>query len=110
MAETDSPERHTPPNGNPGEWDQFTRQAAVVILIIGFLILLLVLRVFINLLATTAIFILILSPLINALRNKTRLAYPVWRCRVCGYLCGRDEPPENCPICKAKKERFERFM
>lgn len=35
---------------------------------------------------------------------------PVWRCRVCGYLCGRDEPPEVCPICKAKKERFERFM
>jgi ferredoxin-thioredoxin reductase catalytic subunit len=35
---------------------------------------------------------------------------PVWRCRVCGYLCARDEPPEVCPICKAKKERFERFM
>lgn len=39
-----------------------------------------------------------------------KLTYPVWRCRVCGYLCGRDEPPEACPICKAKKERFERFM
>jgi len=38
------------------------------------------------------------------------LSKPVWRCRVCGYLCGRDEPPEICPICKAKKERFERFM
>jgi len=38
------------------------------------------------------------------------LAYPVWRCKVCGYLCARDEPPEMCPICKAKKERFERFM
>jgi ferredoxin-thioredoxin reductase catalytic subunit len=35
---------------------------------------------------------------------------PVWRCKVCGYLCGRDEPPEVCPICKANKERFERFM
>lgn len=35
---------------------------------------------------------------------------PVWRCKVCGYLCARDEPPEVCPICKAKKERFERFM
>lgn len=34
---------------------------------------------------------------------------PVWRCRVCGYLCARDKPPEICPICKAKKERFERF-
>ncbi|UCC11938.1 MAG: ferredoxin:glutaredoxin reductase [candidate division WOR-3 bacterium] len=38
------------------------------------------------------------------------LAMPVWRCRVCGYLCARDGPPEVCPICKAKKERFERFM
>lgn len=38
------------------------------------------------------------------------LSKPVWRCRVCGYLCGRDEPPEVCPICGAKKERFERFM
>ena len=38
------------------------------------------------------------------------LSVPVWRCLVCGYLCGRQEPPEVCPICKAKKERFERFM
>ena len=35
---------------------------------------------------------------------------PVWRCRVCGYLCGREGPPEICPICKAKKDRFERFI
>jgi ferredoxin-thioredoxin reductase catalytic chain len=35
--------------------------------------------------------------------------YPVWRCRVCGYLCARDGPPEVCPICKARKDRFERF-
>ncbi len=42
--------------------------------------------------------------------SKAQLAYPVWRCKVCGYLCARDEPPEVCPICKAKKERFERFM
>lgn len=38
------------------------------------------------------------------------LSKPVWRCRVCGYLCGRDEPPEVCPICGAKKERFEHFI
>ncbi|NPU83576.1 MAG: ferredoxin:glutaredoxin reductase [Syntrophaceae bacterium] len=38
------------------------------------------------------------------------LAHPVWRCRVCGYLCAREEPPGVCPICKAKKERFEKFM
>jgi ferredoxin-thioredoxin reductase catalytic subunit len=35
---------------------------------------------------------------------------PVWRCRVCGYLCARDAPPGVCPICKAKKDRFERFL
>ena len=38
------------------------------------------------------------------------LSKPVWRCKVCGYLCARDEPPEICPVCKAKKDRFERFM
>jgi ferredoxin-thioredoxin reductase catalytic subunit/rubredoxin len=38
------------------------------------------------------------------------LPYPVWRCKVCGYLCARDQPPEICPICKVKKDRFERFM
>jgi ferredoxin-thioredoxin reductase catalytic chain len=38
------------------------------------------------------------------------LSHPVWRCPVCGYLCARDEAPPVCPICKAKKERFERFI
>jgi len=38
------------------------------------------------------------------------LSYPIWRCKVCGYLCARDAPPEVCPICKATKDRFERFM
>lgn len=38
------------------------------------------------------------------------LSHPVWRCRVCGYLCAREQPPETCPICKAGKERFERFV
>jgi ferredoxin-thioredoxin reductase catalytic chain len=38
------------------------------------------------------------------------LKYPVWRCKVCGYLCARDEPPGLCPVCKAGRERFERFI
>jgi ferredoxin-thioredoxin reductase catalytic subunit len=38
------------------------------------------------------------------------LPLPIWRCRVCGYLCAREEPPEVCPICKAKKDRFETFL
>lgn len=33
--------------------------------------------------------------------------YPVWRCTVCGYLCSRPNPPEECPICHVSKERFE---
>lgn len=40
----------------------------------------------------------------------TGLSKPVWRCKVCGYLCARDEPPEICPICKVKKDRFELFI
>ncbi len=38
------------------------------------------------------------------------LTHPVWRCRVCGYLCARDDPPDTCPICQAKNDRFEKFM
>jgi rubrerythrin len=34
---------------------------------------------------------------------------PVWRCTVCGYLCARESPPDQCPICKVTKDRFERF-
>ena len=42
--------------------------------------------------------------------NLGTLSFPVWRCRVCGYLCARDEAPLVCPVCKAKKDRFERFL
>lgn len=35
---------------------------------------------------------------------------PVWRCKVCGYLCARPRPPLKCPVCKADQDRFERFM
>lgn len=42
--------------------------------------------------------------------SREPLSYPVWRCKVCGYLCAREQPPGACPVCKAKKERFERFM
>ena len=40
----------------------------------------------------------------------SELSQPVWRCKVCGYLCARENPPEVCPICKVPKDRFERFM
>jgi ferredoxin-thioredoxin reductase catalytic chain len=38
------------------------------------------------------------------------LPLPVWRCKVCGYLCAREQPPEVCPVCKVKKDRFELFI
>jgi ferredoxin-thioredoxin reductase catalytic chain len=41
---------------------------------------------------------------------EKELAYPVWRCPVCGYLCAREHPPEKCPICKADGDRFNRFL
>ena len=46
----------------------------------------------------------------KGIKMNKELDYPVWRCKVCGYLVARDEPPEVCPVCKAKKDRFERFM
>jgi ferredoxin-thioredoxin reductase catalytic subunit len=45
-----------------------------------------------------------------ALPDLSGLRYPLWRCRVCGYLCARDNPPDVCPICKAKKDRFEKYL
>ena len=29
-----------------------------------------------------------------------------WRCTVCGYIHKGDSPPEQCPNCKAPKEKF----
>jgi len=66
-----------PPPKKPGEWDQFTRQAAIVILLICVLFLISVLRPLINLLGVTGIFILILSYPVNTLRTKTKLKYQV---------------------------------
>ena len=41
---------------------------------------------------------------------SNELSKPVWRCKVCGYLCARDKPPEICPICKVSGDRFEKFI
>ncbi|MEG1710288.1 MAG: rubredoxin [Clostridia bacterium] len=32
-----------------------------------------------------------------------------WRCKVCGYVHEGKEPPEQCPICFASKEEFEKI-
>ncbi len=39
----------------------------------------------------------------------TGATYPYYVCPVCGYTA-EAEAPEVCPVCKAKKERFERFI
>jgi ferredoxin-thioredoxin reductase catalytic chain len=46
----------------------------------------------------------------RAAEKPLKISLPVWRCKVCGYLCARERPPEVCPVCRAGKERFERFM
>lgn len=50
-----------------------------------------------------------LRPAGTLVAGEPRSSFPVWRCNVCGYLCARDTPPGVCPICKAKRDRFERF-
>ena len=42
-------------------------------------------------------------------KGCSNLPLPVYRCKVCGYLCARPEAPDVCPICKVSKDRFERF-
>lgn len=42
--------------------------------------------------------------------GKIKFKFPIWRCKVCGYLCARENPPALCPICKAERERFEIFV
>jgi predicted PurR-regulated permease PerM len=61
----------------PGEWDQFTRQAALVILLLAVLFLILVLRPLINLLGITGVFILLLTYPVNKLLAKTKMSYPI---------------------------------
>jgi len=46
----------------------------------------------------------------NSANVSRKELIPVWRCRVCGYLCARENPPLVCPICKASQDRFVRFM
>lgn len=77
MKEIEQQKFQPPQPHNPGEWDQFTRQAALVILLLGVLFLILVLRPLINLLGITGIFILVLSYPVNKLHTKTKMSYPI---------------------------------
>ncbi|MEO0074606.1 MAG: ferredoxin-thioredoxin reductase catalytic domain-containing protein [candidate division WOR-3 bacterium] len=46
----------------------------------------------------------------SQISKNLEFSLPIWRCKVCGYLCARNQPPLICPICKASQERFERFI
>lgn len=43
-------------------------------------------------------------------KAPVELEFPVWRCKTCGYLCSREHPPGECPICKVSGDRFEQIM
>jgi predicted PurR-regulated permease PerM len=77
MKDIEQQKFQPPPPHLPGEWDQFTRQAALVILLLGVLFLIMVLRPLINMLGITGIFILVLSYPVNKLHAKTKMSYPV---------------------------------
>ncbi|MDR2624598.1 MAG: ferredoxin:glutaredoxin reductase [Methanobrevibacter sp.] len=47
---------------------------------------------------------------LSDVKDIGKLKVPIYRCVVCGYLCGREQPPGKCPICKADSERFERIL
>jgi rubrerythrin len=32
-----------------------------------------------------------------------------WRCTVCGYVHEGDEPPQECPVCGAPRDAFEKI-
>ncbi len=46
---------------------------------------------------------------IERLKTMKKQKIPTWRCKVCGYLCAREDAPDKCPICGADHDRFERF-
>ncbi|MFA5398571.1 MAG: ferredoxin-thioredoxin reductase catalytic domain-containing protein [Methanogenium sp.] len=46
----------------------------------------------------------------SPLTGLMNLPFPVYRCRVCGYLCARKNPPSVCPICGVSADRFEKYI
>lgn len=46
----------------------------------------------------------------SQIKPQFKLKVPIWRCKVCGYLCGKENPPVSCPICKASQDRFEQIL
>lgn len=73
MKEIELQKYQPPPPPPAGQWSQFTRQLAIVLLIIASLLVLNMMLPVISLLAITGIVILILSFPLNLIRTKTKL-------------------------------------
>jgi len=43
------------------------------------------------------------------IRHLSGTKRTLWYCKQCGYVAYREDPPYICPICKAKKEMFEKI-
>lgn len=39
-------------------------------------------------------------------KQQATIKKKLWYCKQCGYVVFREDPPDICPICKAKKEMF----
>ncbi len=48
------------------------------------------------------------KPAVVSSASETNLKF--WFCKVCGYVCFREEPPHKCPICGAKQEMFSEIL
>jgi hypothetical protein len=73
MKEIELQQYQPPPPPPPGQWSRFSRQLAIVLLIIASLLVLNMMLPLISLLAITGIVILILSFPLNLIRTKTKL-------------------------------------
>lgn len=41
--------------------------------------------------------------------NESEIKNSLWYCKQCGYVCFREDPPQICPICRAKREMFAKI-
>jgi ferredoxin-thioredoxin reductase catalytic subunit/rubredoxin len=46
------------------------------------------------------------EPAVTISKGALEIKLKFWRCKQCGYVVFREDPPYICPICKAKKEMF----
>lgn len=33
-----------------------------------------------------------------------------WKCILCGYIHTSEEPPNECPVCRAPKDKFVEYI